>query len=440
MSIHRLSRRRVVAGSAACLAALGLGAGLAWPATALADTKKRTPLKGAPLAQVEAKYPQGSETALDARLNPHADRLAQLLLHKTRHAMALAAANPSTTFAPDSLHAVAAAHIARLPPKRAQRAKARAAAMLASPAKAATFGPYAKGDVASAQVKQATDVELSSAIRSMTTALKDSQKAAEKQGDKDKDQPVFTRIMLQLNSVKCIKEQDSTSASDELLISGSLIERDGNIVKIDRIKYEDFDEGETRYLDYEMCNAFAGNPGMIGLYDTLGQCPHGSADDVYRGRKLAESRLGGPGTWGLVLVLGEQDDGGFNSMMSDIYKKLKTEVDALMQQVFNAAGEAVGAALSAYLGPLGEAIGVALAWALGKLFEWFMSLLDNKDDLIAAKTWSVQLEHRTQSYVKSLASDNLPSPKGTWASPMKKWTFKGEGGHYEVRLHWRAYA
>lgn len=433
-STRTLSRRRMVTGTAGCLAAIGLGA-IEAPGSALADTPKKL-LKGKLLSEIEAKHPEGSDGPPEVKLDAQSSKLAQLLVHKTRHAFALAAANPTAKFAPGSIHATAASAVAAMSAKRAQRAKTRATAMLAASAtdKTASFGPYATASLASATAKQSVDIQLSPVVKEVTLKLKDAQKKSEK--EKEKPEPKYTRLMWQLNSVKCITKQDN-SAHDEILISGYVIERDGTCVKIDRIKYEGFSSGEKKYLDYEGC---AAAPGAKAFLESIGMCPHGSTDDVYRGRKLVESKMGGPGTWVFMLVLGEQDDGGFSGWLSDLYKKLKKEIDELVEQVLKGVGEAVGAALSAYIGPLGEALGVAIGWALGKIYEWITSLIgDPQDDILGAYSWTSQFQERTQSYVKSLVPDRLPSPKDTCASPIKKFSYKSQGGHYEVRWHWRAY-
>jgi hypothetical protein len=427
------TRRGMLMGGAA-FAALGLA-----PRFVLAEGKKQRKKKtatkdvsitGKNLATIEGKTPAGRENVLESKLSPDAQKLADLLLGKTKSAFALAVANPSTKFQAGSLHATGLAAYMKLSAKRQTRAKTRATAQLAAPSatKTITFGNYAKAELASATVKQATDLELQSAVKDLVAKYKDDQaKAKNEDGNTD---AVFTKQQFQLNSVKCLASQES---SDELLIDGHFISRDGTITNLDRIKYEGWEDGQMRYKDYEPCYALekAGLPP-----DLIGDCAHGSADDIYKGRKLIEASLPGQGTYGLVIVIGEQDQGGFGDMMNDIYKKLKKEIDAALE----AAGLAIGAALSTWLGPVGEIIGAALGWLLGKIVDWFVDLFTDNDDYITTKQWNMTLDSRKQKYIKGLENDPLPSPKGTWASPMKKWTLKGDGASYEMRLHWRFYA
>jgi hypothetical protein len=436
-----LSRRRVIT------AALGgMGAAALGTASRFAIAEPTKDGKGSiakELAAAEAANPPGSDTP-ETPLSTHGAKLGQALLHKSRHAFALAMANPTAKFTPGSIHASAASAFGQFSAKRQQRAKTRATSSLSAGDKSTSFGAYANADLASATVAtKSTDIELSKVVRETTMALKDGQKQAEKDQkdgkDKDKDQPKYTRLMYQLNSVKCIQKQDS-SAHDEVLISGYVIDRDGTLTKIDRIKYEGFSSGTKKYLDYEPCANLPKEYAEL-MQTYYGMCNHGAADDIYRGRKLVETKIGGPGTWGFVLVLGEQDDGGFSGWMGDIYKKLKSEIDTLVEGVLHGVGDAVGAALSSYIGPLGYAIGEALGWALGKLYEWVASLIgDPSDDILGAISWSITLQQRAQSWVKNyVGSGALASPKGTCASSMKKSPFKSQGGHYEVRWHWRAY-
>jgi hypothetical protein len=422
-------------GSAA-FAALGLA-----PRFALARGKKKKggsqdpSLEGKELAAVEAKHPPGRENVMETPLSGDAKRLADVLFTKTKSAFAIAAANPSAKFQPGSLHAIGAAAIAKQSAKRQARAKTRAAAMLAAPAatKTATFGAYAKAELASATVKQAPDVQLTAIVKEVATKNKDAQQNAEKtksSADKDKD-PVFTRQMFQLNSIKCIESQEH---EDELMIDGNMIMRDGTILKLDRINYQGWEDGETRYKDYEPCVGLTAE--QIKAIPFL-DCPHGSNDNIYRGRKLVEADLPGKGSYGLVIVIGEQDPaGGFGDMMKQVYDALKSEIDAALKEL----GVVITDGLTAWLGPIGTIIGEALSWLLGAVVGWLVDALSDNDDYITTKQWNFTLDSRKQKYIRGLEKDPLPAPKDQYASPMKKWTLEGDGAKYEMRLHWRAYA
>lgn len=435
-----ITRRRLLRSTAGGLTGLALGAAAFEPlALALAPSPKPTKAElKKRIAQLEKTAPAGSSSGLQPKLDAKGEKLTQLLVHKSRHAFALAATNPTAKFAKGSLHAVAAKHLAKLTPKRVARVKAQATKLMAAPTatKTTTFGPYKDASLASATVKAATDIELTSVLRELV--VKKSESTPNQDKPEDEDEPKFTRMEFQLNSVKCKEKNDSwVSGADELLIGGTLIAR-GTVSTINRIKYSDFDEGEKLYKDYELCEGMptelvTGNP----LFEDW--CPHGGPDDVYAGRKIIGADMKGPGTYALYLVLGEEDiGGGFTEMINDIYDALSKEIQAALDDL----GIAVGAILSSYLGPIGEFIGVVLGKALGALLDWLMNdVINNKDDFIAAETWTIELAKRTKSYVRGLWSDPLPTPNHTFASSMKKIEFKGKdnSGHYIVRLHWRAF-
>jgi len=426
------NRRQMLLDSSKYLAGIGLTGLLG--ARAFADDKAaKKKLKGADLDTIEAKHPAGADS-VSLKVSGHSEKIGKLLLQKLKAVSTLAILNPNVKFPPGTVQEAVSKKTKKMRSKRQEKAKTKATAEASSPAKATTLGPYAKLDVKSATVKQAPDTELTAAVRAAANDLKGPQEEAEKKakaGEKEKE-PVYTKLQFHLNSIKCIEETSELSASDEILLSGQLIQRDGTIVKLDKWKWENFDAGEARYMDYELCKSL--DPKMAKAYKDVGLgCTNGSANDVYAGRKIAETKLSGPGTYSIVLIMGEEDDGGFGDMVNDLYKSVKEEIDAALMSV----GVVIGAALSVYLGPLGEVIGMAIGYALTELVEWFVGLFENDDDIIKAKSWSVKFDQRTKSYVKGLATDNLPAPKNVWASPMKKLTFKGDGGHYDMRLHWR---
>jgi hypothetical protein len=287
--------------------------------------------------------------------------------------------------------------------------------------------------VAAATVKQAPDVALTSALRELNEAEK-----KKKSAPKEDSSAKYTHIEFQLNSVECIEETDEIG-SDQILLGGQLILPDGKIKTIDQFKVsDDFNKGQIKYYDWEMCNALTGG-GQVDLsnfsyLDIDGLCPHGSTTDIYRGRKLAEASLA-TGTYGLVLVMGEQDSGGFGDVLEKIYDALEEEIDAAIEAASATVGGVVGSFIP--IPGLGTAVGAVIGWVVGKIIEWFLALFDNQDDLVAAKSWSVTFEKKTKDYVQGLSNDHLATPKGTWASAMKSMQMKGDGGHYEARLHWR---
>ncbi|MBX7080372.1 MAG: hypothetical protein K1X88_14340 [Nannocystaceae bacterium] len=437
--LNRLSRRHLLRSTAGGLCGLGLGAALdplAWGAPAKPTPKDLSRR----IVQLETTAPAGTSSD-DAKLDKHGQALMKLLVHKTRSAFAVAAANPSGKFAKGSLHAAAAAGIAAMSSQRASRVRASLGGLLSASevVRASSLGPYKDAGLAAATVKAGTDLELTRVLRELpiksgTTQAPNTDKA------QDKAEPKCTRFEFQLNSVKCKVKNDSwVSGADELLIGGTLLHRT-KVSTIDRIKYEGFESGDKRYKDYEPCAAYSRD--LVDSNPFLSDaCPHGGPGDLYAGRKIIGADLEGPGTYALVLVVGEQDiGGGFTQLIADVYDALSREIQAALDDL----GIAVGALLSTYLGPIGEFLGVVLGKALGAFFGWLINeVINNQDDYIGSWTWTIELTERTQSYLATRWDDPLPTPKGTWASDMKKFEFRGkdkDDGDYVLRLHFRAFA
>jgi hypothetical protein len=431
LSKRRFSRRGLLTSAAGGISALALHHAM-FGRSALAAAKKK-PTKQQ-LADVKARRVKAvATTASDTKLSAKQQKLAQLMLQKSKRAIALAAANPKAKFQPGSLHFVAAGIIAKQKSKRAGRAKQRAAKLLAEPAatQELNFGRYAQATLSSATVEQAPDVDVTAAVREIVDAEKAKKKPnPQMMGDSDK----YQTIEFHLNSCECIEETSGAlEGSDEIVLGGQVVTPTGKIKNIDEFRTKDeFEEGQTKYYDWEVCDVLSAG-GQIDLPSSIeDSCPHGSADNVYRGYKLASADLD-KGTYTLVLLMGEKDDGGFSDILADVYGALEDEIDAAI----TAAGGAIGSAIGSVIPGLGTAIGAVLGWIASQVIEWFLGLFDNEDDLVASKSWQVTFDKKTVDYVKSITPDHLPAPSGTRASEMKQLTYNGDGGKYEVRLHWR---
>jgi hypothetical protein len=427
---RRLSRRGILRGAAGGISALALQHAMLGGSAFAAPKKKPTAKQ---LADVKAKRVKAVDaTASDTKLSAQQEKLAKLMLQKSKRSMALAAANPKAKFQKGSIHAVAAGIVVKQKRKRSDRAKQRAAKLLSDPAatQQLNFGKYAKATLASATVKQAPDVDITAAVRELIDAEKKKQPTPKMMGDSDK----YQTIEFHLNSVECIEETSGAlEGSDEIVLGGQLVTPTGKIKNIAEFRTKDeFDEGQSKFYDWEVCDILTAG-GTIDVPSFASDaCPHGSADNVYRGFTLASANLA-KGTYTLVLLMGELDDGGFADILEDVYGALEDEVNAAIE----AAGGAVGAAFGSIIPGLGTAIGAVLGWIAAKIIEWFLDLFDNDDDLVASKSWQVSFDKKTVDYVKSITPNHLPTPNGTRASEMKKLTYTGDGGQYEVRLHWR---
>jgi hypothetical protein len=421
--------------SAQGLSALAFGQTLLGSATRASGAPSTPGLTDA-TAKALRRAKASSKGAADIVLDARQEKLAKLLLAKGRHAAALAASSPSTKFPGKTMHAAAARYVQRAGKKRRKKATSAATKLLEASAakKAELFGDYAHATVASATTTPAVDVKLSELLRNLAEHA-----SAPKEGSGAK----FENIEFHLNSLECIEETDEVGA-DAILLSGQLIAPSGKIIEIAKFTAgDDFDKGDRRWFDWELCSGVEGTA-LVDQFEGLGMCPHGSAKDPFRGRKLASSKLEGPwpGSWTLILLMGEEDDGGFGDLVEEFYAAMKKEIGEAIEALGDAAAGAIGGAIGgiagSWAGPIGSAIGAVIGFVVGKVIEWFVGLFDNKDDLVAVESWTIELENATKAYIKGRSEDDLEAPKGVWASPMKKIDFVGDGGRYQARLHWRA--
>lgn len=410
-----LSRRRLftlAAGGATALA-LARTAHAAPSLKPLSDSKLRKALERVPG---------------DLALPPHVRQLADTMLARTKTAITAALTRPDDV-KQDKVAAAGLKYVAALKPTRADQLK-----LQASKLQLAKVAPKLKPhDALVAAALKVVEVE--------RARLKLKPRPEKPQWQP----PLAQKIEFHLNRVKCLDETSDGGDSDEILLGGQLIEPNGNIKKIDRWKVsDDFDAGENVHYDYNKCKDLPPEA-VVPPLDFL--CPNGGPGDIYRGRKLVTSTLDlqvvpFPSTHSLILVMGEQDEGGFGDIIQDIYDALKGELDKAFEAAGIAAGTALGTAVGSIIPGLGNvigaAIGAALGWILGEFIEWLTGLF--KDDLIAAKHWTIQLPSPEMAAIRALSNDPLPTPAGVWASPLKKLTFKGDDGKYEAYAHWRAFS
>ncbi len=432
-----LSRRSLFSLTAGGASALVVGRALTSEAHAFAPLLK--PFK--PVA--EAKLPQGLLTVPgDLKLDPAVRALAEKMLARVKHGFTTALTKPGEAPKSDRVVASSLKLVAKLRPARAARAESYAQEMVRSSSlKAKELGAFAKADP-----KFAFGKSFAAELTKVHEVELDKLKLKPRPEQPNWQAPLVKKIEFHLNSVKCIRETNENSESDEILLGGQLIEPNGAIKKIDRFKVsDDFDKGETRNYDYSQCGTIPRDdlPEIV----TSNNCPNGGPNDQYAGRKLVTSSLDlekvpWPSTLGLVLVMGEEDDtGGFGELLQDIYGAIKDEVEA----EFKAAGLTAGAALGGLFGSvipglgtaIGAAIGAALAWLLGEFIEWLVGVFNNEDDRIQVKTWTIQLPSPELAAIRAMVGEPLPSPAGTLASAMKRIDFTGDGGKYRARLHWR---
>jgi hypothetical protein len=367
----------------------------------------------------------------DSKLRKALDQL----LARAKGAVTGALARPESAKG-DKIAAAGLKFAAGLTPARAARLTARSQQLQL--AKVSPFGPLARPGVK----LQSVDAFRASMTKVIDTSkLKVDPKLKEPQWKA----LLVKKIEFHLNLVRCLEETSEASESDEILLGGQLVEPNGAVKKIARWKVrDDFDAGEETNFDYQKCGQLPRSSLPPFL---LEKCPNGSPADPYYGRKLISASLDPqvipfPSTHGLVLVMGEQDEGGFNDILQDIYAALRDEIAAELDALGVTAGAALGGALGSIIPGLGtaigSAIGAALGWVLGEFIEWLVGLFNNEDDLIQAKHWTIQLPSPELSAIQGLGQ-SLPAPAGVWASPLKSLKFRGDGGKYDAHVHWRVF-
>lgn len=419
--ISRLSRRSMFSIAAGSASALALGRVLGGTAHAAAPAAKLIP---------ESKLPPGRLVVPgDLKLDPDMQILAEKLLARAKQAVWQAATKPGGAAKDDKVAAAASKIVASMRSKRMTRLKA----SIIKPVAAAEMAKFGKVEASAGPKLYAVDMEKLAA----KWKQKKIKREKEKQEEKPKwNPPLAARIEYQLNSVKCVNMTDGESGSDEILLGGQLITPGGIVKQIDRFKVsDDFDTGEVKRYDFSQCRDFPPNtPDFL----IEAKCPRGNPNDPYEGRKLGATLLGPdrpwPATVGLVLIMGEEDPGGgFGAWMQDVYAALDDEIKKKLNELGVEAGTALG-------DDLGAAIGAALAYVVGEFLDWLVNLFDNADDPIAAKSWTTQFNNPEMSSIRATVGDPVPTPNGIIGSSMKRLDFVGDGGKYEVRLHWRVNA
>ena len=424
--LDSLSRRTLFSIAAGSASALALGRALGGTAHA-----------GAPVA----KIPQGTlgkgllKLPTDSTLDPELQIFAEKLLARSKQAVLTAATKPGQIAKDDKVGFAASKIVESMRAKRSTRLKAN----IVKPVAMKSMEKFGKVEPSAGHQFYAVDLEKiveEKKIKKEKKKIKKEKKAAPKEEEKKDDKPQWTgplaaRIEYQLNAVKCVNMTDGESGSDEILLGGQLITPGGVVKQIDRFKIsDDFDTNEVKRYDFHNCK----DPNFPEFL-RKSTCPFGNPKDIYEGRKLGATLLGldkpWPATIGLVLIMGEEDPGGgFGAWVEGIYDSIKDE----LQKQLDKWGVQAGTALA---GELGAAIGAVLAQVVGDFLGWLVNLCDNPDDPIASNNWITKFNSPEMSSIRATVGDPLPAPSGIIASSPKRLDFVGDGGKYEVRMHWR---
>ena len=413
------SRRNMFALTAGGASALAVSSMLG--RTAFAAGPKFTPLG-------EALLPKGlAQVPGDLQLDPAAEALARKLLLRLKKSVLDSTMRPGEVVKGDSVAAASSKLVGSL-------RKARVSGLRASLTPGSKFTELADiGKVEPAQAHKMYAMELGELAKKVKLRLPKEKEEAKK----TLQVPLAQKIEFHLNSVKCI-DTTSGSGSDEIMLGGTIITPGGVVKKINHWKVADgFNDGDRFFYDFSQCKDV---PANVPQQAVEMACPRGDRKDVYAGRKIAFTRLNNdipwPATIAVVLTMGEQDGGGFNQFVQETYAALESEIKKQLDKLGIAAGEAIGTVLGPELGAI---IGAVIGEVLGEFLDWLIGAFDTQDDLIGAKTWTVQLGSPRMTAIRTMASGGLPSPAGTTASKMKTLAFRGDGGKYELNMHWRIY-
>lgn len=110
---------------------------------------------------------------------------------------------------------------------------------------------------------------------------------------------------------------------------------------------------------------------------------------------------------------------------------MKDELEDAVNELGTQAGAAIG-------GAIGQLIAGVIVWVVNELIDWLVTLFDNVDDPISTQSWIITLQDTTQATIDALTAGGLSTPAGITGSQMKLLNFRGDGGRFEARLHWRA--
>ena len=205
-----------------------------------------------------------------------------------------------------------------------------------------------------------------------------------------------TKLEFRLHKVVCMDEMNglfgSEAGSDDIALSGLMVDAGGTTSKIPAFKIGVFDDKTKKIFS---------PPRRLAVFDL-------------------RAGNGFPKSYAVTLVLAEKDHGGLSKLVDGLKGKVEVAVRA---QLASAVGGAIGVAG----GPAGVAIGIVVGAAVDKAFGALKNLVG--DELFKPKTVNVavrSLEHRFQG--------------GAADSPEAILDFKAHGGTYRLVCDWRLLA
>jgi hypothetical protein len=202
------------------------------------------------------------------------------------------------------------------------------------------------------------------------------------------------QLQCRVRSIKCIDETNPESfGSDEMAFGGvwasSFDDQSGVVAQ--QILHKEFEDGVTlSFQPPRVLKAFA-----------------------LQGNNF-------PRTYSVMFAVAEKDNGGFAQFLADLYKAVKTELNALFVAIGASIGGAAGSAIG---GPLGTLIGVLAGAIVGAVIAWIVNTA--KDDMFEPQMTAVEIDDSNPTFAN-----------GSRQSQVQTLHFHGHGGHYRAALDW----
>lgn len=213
-------------------------------------------------------------------------------------------------------------------------------------------------------------------------------------------------LRLRVLRTRCEDETDgflgSEAGDDEMILGGHIVDATGDTKKAGILHLgHAFDDGDDVTYD---------PPLIFGSYDLQ--------EDATMAVNGQAVKVGWPRTYYAVVVLAEEDMGGFPDFLTHLSTLL---IPAIKEKVT----EALVAAGASLAGGIGAAIGAALGAIFGELVDAIFGLL--------VSIWE------DDTFVPLTLAQTLPFPMPPWGqatSPKAHLWWKGHGGHYKLWFDW----
>ncbi len=210
------------------------------------------------------------------------------------------------------------------------------------------------------------------------------------------------KLNLRIDMVKCVDETDwwfgTEPGEDEIRLGGVKIDHKGVTTQVGQWKVGDFEDGDV--VTY-----------------------------LVPGKLFSSFDLTQPGAWGRtytnVVMMAEEDFGGFADMLTTAWQKIMEKVNAEIVEAVQEAASSVGIPEA-----IAQALAEATAWLVNEFVNSIISIFE--DDLFPPVTYEITLPSKWAWLY------NNPADLG-WTNkklPPVTVTYTGHGGKYKVNMHY----